>query len=71
MALGIAEAAVRTTQRHLTTTRLEHLNIALSEMPVLRARLAQMRIETDRARAHLVSVLASLENPGPTTQLSS
>ncbi len=69
VALGIAEAAVRTTQRHLTTTRLEHLNIALSEMPVLRARLAQMRIETDRARAHLVSVLASLENPGPTTQL--
>ena len=28
-----------------------------------------MRIETDRARAHLVGVLDSLEAPGPTTQL--
>jgi alkylation response protein AidB-like acyl-CoA dehydrogenase len=69
IALGIAEAAVRTTQRHLTATRLEHLNKTLAEMPVLRARLAQMRLETDRARAHLVSVLASLDNPGPATQL--
>ena len=38
-------------------------------MPALRARLAQMRIETDRARAHLASVLDSLEAPGPATQL--
>jgi alkylation response protein AidB-like acyl-CoA dehydrogenase len=28
-----------------------------------------MRVETDRARAHLVAVLAAVENPGPTTQL--
>jgi alkylation response protein AidB-like acyl-CoA dehydrogenase len=28
-----------------------------------------MRIETDRARAHLVAVLDSLEAPGPETQL--
>jgi alkylation response protein AidB-like acyl-CoA dehydrogenase len=69
VALGIAEAAVEITQRHLTTTRLEHLNSSLAEMPVLRARLAQMRIETDRARAHLVSVLDSIEAPGPATQL--
>ena len=57
------------TQRHLTTTRLEHLDSPLAEIPTLRARLAQMRIETDRARAHLASVLDSLEAPGPTTQL--
>jgi alkylation response protein AidB-like acyl-CoA dehydrogenase len=69
VALGIAEAAVRKTQHHLTTTRLEHLNSSLADLPTLRARLAQMRIETDRARAHLVSVLDSLEAPGPTTQL--
>jgi alkylation response protein AidB-like acyl-CoA dehydrogenase len=68
-ALGIAEAAVRATITHLTTTRLEHLNTSLAELPTLRARLAEMRIETDRARAHLTSVLDSLETPGPTTQL--
>ena len=28
-----------------------------------------MRIDTDRARAHLGAVLDSLESPGPTTQL--
>lgn len=69
VALGIAEAAVQITQRHLTTTRLEHMNTSLAELPTLRARLAQMRIETDRARAHLASVLDSLESPGPMTQL--
>jgi len=69
IALGIAEASVRATTRHLTTARLEHLNSSLAELPALRARLAQMRVETDRARAHLVSVLDSLEAPGPMTQL--
>jgi alkylation response protein AidB-like acyl-CoA dehydrogenase len=69
IALGIAEAAVQATVRHLTSTRLEHLNSTLAEMPTLRARLAGMRVETDRARAHLVTVLDSLEAPGPATQL--
>ena len=69
VALGIAEAATHATQRHLTATRIEPRNSVLAEMPTLRARLAQMRIETDRARAHLVSVLDSLDAPGPATQL--
>jgi alkylation response protein AidB-like acyl-CoA dehydrogenase len=69
VALGIAEAAVAATTKHLTTARLEHMNSTLAELPTLRARLAEMRIETDRARAHLTSVLDSLENPGPMTQL--
>jgi len=69
VALGIAESAVTITQEHLRTARLEHMNASLAELPTLRARLAQMRIETDRARAHLTSVLDALEEPGPTTQL--
>jgi alkylation response protein AidB-like acyl-CoA dehydrogenase len=69
VALGIAESAVQMTQQHLTTARLEHMSAALAELPTLRARLAQMRIETDRARAHLSSVLDALEHPGPATQL--
>lgn len=69
VALGIAEAAVRITQAHLTSARLEHMNSTLAGLPTLRARLAQMRVETDRARAHLTVVLDALEQPGPTTQL--
>lgn len=67
--LGLAEAAVQATARHLTTARLEHMNSALADLPTLRARLAQMRLATDRARAHLACVLDAVETPGPATQL--
>ena len=69
VALGIAEAAVQATILHLKQTRLEHKNTSLAELPTLRARLAQMRIEVDSARAHLGSVLDAIEAPGPATQL--
>ncbi len=69
VAVGIAEAAVQATAKHLTTAKLEHMNSTLADLPTLRARLAQMRIATDRARAHLSCVLDSLEAPGPMTQL--
>ena len=69
VALGIAEAAVQATIGHVTHARLEHMNSSLAELPTLRAQIARMRIETDRARAHLGAVLDSLETPGPATQL--
>src|SRR5262249_44401459 len=69
VALGSAEAAVQATIRHLTKTRFEHLDSSLRDLPTLRARLGDMRIDTDRARAHLVGVLDSIEAPGPDTQL--
>jgi len=69
ISVGICEAATRATQAHITSARFEHTDSKLSDLPNLRARLAEMRIETDRARAHLASVIASVENPGPTTQL--
>jgi len=69
ISVGICEAATRATQAHITSARFEHTDSKLSDLPNLRARLAEMRIETDRARAHLASVIASVENPGPMTQL--
>jgi alkylation response protein AidB-like acyl-CoA dehydrogenase len=69
VAVGIAEAAVQATIEHVTHARLEHMNSTLAELPTLRAQIARMRIETDRARAHLGAVLDSLESPGPATQL--
>lgn len=69
VAVGIAEAAVQATIQHLTHARFEHTKSSLAELPTLRARVAAMRVETDRARAHLAAVLDSLETPGPATQL--
>jgi len=69
ISVGISEAATAATVAHLTGGRLEHLNSPLSSLPNLRARLAQMRIETDRARAHLASAVDAVEQPGPQTTL--
>ncbi len=69
VAVGIAEAAVQAAVTHVTTARLEHMNSSLADLPTVRAQIARMRIETDRARAHLGAVLDSLETPGPATQL--
>ena len=67
--IGIAEAAVRATIGHVTHARFEESNSSLADLPTLRAQIARMRIDTDRARAHLGAVLDSLESPGPATQL--
>jgi alkylation response protein AidB-like acyl-CoA dehydrogenase len=69
IAVGIAEAAVQATIGHLTHARFEDTHDMLAHLPTLRARVAEMRVQTDRARAHLVAVLDSLESPGPETQL--
>lgn len=69
ISVGVSEAAVQATTGHLTGRRFEHLGSRLADLPNLRAQLAQMRIETDRARAHLAAALDALENPGPTTML--
>ena len=63
ISIGIAEAATRLTVAHLTSRRMEHLNASLADFPILRARLARMRIETDRARAHLAGVIDAVEHP--------
>jgi alkylation response protein AidB-like acyl-CoA dehydrogenase len=67
--VGIAEAAVQAAIAHVTHARFEEANSSLRDLPTLRAQIARMRIETDRARAHLTAVLDSLEAPGPATQL--
>jgi alkylation response protein AidB-like acyl-CoA dehydrogenase len=69
VAVGIAEAAVQATIGHVTHSRFDHIGTSLSELPTVRARVAEMRVETDRARAHLNAVLDSLEAPDAATQL--
>ncbi|MFI5387262.1 MAG: acyl-CoA dehydrogenase family protein [Fimbriimonadales bacterium] len=69
IAVGVCEAAVNSTAGHLTGKGFEHLISKLADLPNLRARLAQMRIETDKARAHLVSVLDAVESGSPAAML--
>lgn len=59
--LGIGEATVEITRDHLLKTRLQHLSMRLADLPNERARLARMRLETDRTRAHLSGVLDAVE----------
>lgn len=69
VSIGLSEAAVQATQKHITTNKFEHLGTTLADLPNERARLAQIRIDTDLARAHLSSVIDSVEQPGPATML--
>jgi alkylation response protein AidB-like acyl-CoA dehydrogenase len=69
ISVGIAEAALKGAQSHITTSRFQHIDMSLADVPLERARLAQMRIEIDKARAHLASAVDAVENPGPSTLL--
>jgi alkylation response protein AidB-like acyl-CoA dehydrogenase len=69
ISIGIAEAATQSTANHLTGKGFEHLGSKLADLPNLRERLAKMRIETDKARAHLTFILDELEAGSPMAQL--
>ena len=57
---GIAEP-LPAAQKHITAPGSEHTGTKLSDLPNLRASLAEMRIETDKARAYLVATLDTVE----------
>jgi alkylation response protein AidB-like acyl-CoA dehydrogenase len=62
MGIGLAEAAFKAAQGHITGHGFEHTGTKLMDLPNLRANLAQMRIATDQARAYLVATLDKLES---------
>jgi isovaleryl-CoA dehydrogenase len=59
--LGLMEAVTAESTAHLTTTRLDHLDQSLIQMPVTRLDLARMRLRTDTTRAFLDDTLTALE----------
>ena len=67
--LGLMEAVTAETGRHLTGTRLEHLDRRLIEQPVPRADYARMRLSTDATRALLRDTLAAVETGRPDATL--
>ncbi len=69
MGVGLCRAAVAATAGHLGSTSLEHLGQQLRDLQPLRARLAQMSIRTDAARALLSYTIGEVESPSATTPL--
>jgi alkylation response protein AidB-like acyl-CoA dehydrogenase len=62
---GLAEAAFAAAQKHITGHGFAHTGTKLSDLPNLRASLAEMRLATDMARAYLVATLDKLESGAP------
>ena len=58
--LGIAEKVTAETARHLASTRLAHLGIALADQPVSRLAFGRMRLRTDEIRALVDATVTGL-----------
>ena len=63
--LGVMEAVTAEASTHLTTTRLEHLDVTLIQQPLVRADFARMRLATDATRAFLADTLQALADGRP------
>ena len=68
--VGLAEAAFTATQGHITAARFDHTDSRLCDLPNQRARLAQMRIDIDAARAHLAAAVAKAESGAPDAMIA-
>jgi alkylation response protein AidB-like acyl-CoA dehydrogenase len=70
MSNGLCRAAVGATAAHLSGAGFEHLGgTKLRELPTLRARLAEMSVRTEQARALLGYTLGEMEQPSEITPL--
>jgi alkylation response protein AidB-like acyl-CoA dehydrogenase len=69
MANGLCRAALAATAQHLTGTGFEHTGTQLRDLPNLRARLAEMSVRTEQARALLGVTLDHMEHPSEVTPL--
>ena len=67
--VGLAEASFAAALKHVTGTGFTHTGTKLSDLPNQRARIADMRIATDKARAYLAAVLDKVESGAADTML--
>ena len=69
MANGLSRAAVQRTVTHLSDTEFTHDGSRLRDLPILRARLAQMSMRTEESRSLLGHTLDHLDQPSEMTPL--
>lgn len=67
VSVGLATAATRAANAHVTGARLEHIGESLAALPTIRAQIARMGISLDAQKAYLKSVADSVEHPGEDT----
>lgn len=67
VSVGLATAATRAANAHVTGARLEHIGESLAALPTIRAQIARMGITLDAQKAYLKSVADSVEHPGEDT----
>ncbi|GAA5003816.1 acyl-CoA dehydrogenase family protein [Streptomyces hyderabadensis] len=67
--VGLAQAVTAATAEHLTGTRLEHLDQSLAQQLPSRAKLARMRIQTDRTGALVADAVAAVDGGRADAQL--
>jgi alkylation response protein AidB-like acyl-CoA dehydrogenase len=67
--VGIMTGAIERTIGHMGTTRFEHLDSAVRNLPTARAFLARMQIKKDLVQALLTDAIGALEKPSDITML--
>ncbi len=61
ISIGFMESTTNKAAAHVAGAKLEHLGQSLSDLPTIRAYIAQMRVKTDMARALLLDALDAVE----------
>jgi alkylation response protein AidB-like acyl-CoA dehydrogenase len=69
VSLGLSTAAVEATTAHVTGARLQHLDLALSALPTIRAQIAKMSIALTAQKAYLALAAAKVASPADDTML--
>jgi alkylation response protein AidB-like acyl-CoA dehydrogenase len=67
MANGLSRSALEATAAHLQRNEFTHNRSSLRDLPTLRARLADMNVRLEQARALLGYTLGEIENPSDAT----
>jgi alkylation response protein AidB-like acyl-CoA dehydrogenase len=69
MANGVSRSAITATAAHLQRTEFTYIGSSLRDLPTLRARLADMNVRLEQARALLEYTLKEIEKPSDATVL--
>ena len=69
MSIGLMDAAVQATAKHVSAARFEHLNQSLAEQSVPRAKIATMRLRTDMARGLWLDTMSAIAADRPDKML--
>jgi isovaleryl-CoA dehydrogenase len=67
--VGLMQSVTAETVKHLTGTRLQHLDQSLAQQLPSRTKLATMQIQTDRTRTLVEDTVAAVETGRPDAQL--